>query len=274
MLAAQAARGIEGFYREILDDLDLPRRAGVAVSRAVAGQLAWEQLRGRATRIFEVEGQVLSDVVFDHGEDHAPAAKLLNDARVVLLSIKSPIVAPATVLGPADPMLVVLPVDANPLRMLVAIVPTRAIVSRFLNVLNQPENMSAFLLTENLRIVSAEDRSLVEGTLGGIRNPAVSAMILKELDSGVRVSREVRSIELGGTRMKVDPVMVTLQPVDLRGQKRWWLVVSSSLVEADQAVGRFLRRSIIGALLVILTMTGVLVSTSVQTIRARGRLER
>src|SRR5688572_27936899 len=72
MLATQAARGIEGFYGGILDDLDLPRRASVNVPRELAAQLAWEQLRGRATRVFEVEGDTLSRMVFDFGEDQTP----------------------------------------------------------------------------------------------------------------------------------------------------------------------------------------------------------
>src|SRR5688572_10401512 len=47
MLAAQSARGIEWFYRSILNDLELQRRA-VASGRATTADLSplmWEQLR-------------------------------------------------------------------------------------------------------------------------------------------------------------------------------------------------------------------------------------
>ena len=48
LLAAQTSRGIEFFYRSILNDLELHRRA--AAGGRSAGDLApliWEQLRGR-----------------------------------------------------------------------------------------------------------------------------------------------------------------------------------------------------------------------------------
>jgi sigma-B regulation protein RsbU (phosphoserine phosphatase) len=68
--------------------------------------------------------------------------------------------------------------------------------------------------------------------------------------------------------------MVTAQPIDLPDGKKWWLCVSSTLAEVDTAVGAFFRRIAVGAGLVILALTAVLVSTSTQIIRGRLRLER
>src|SRR5947207_3054213 len=47
MLAAQAARGIAYFYRNLLDDLDLLARADAAGGQTL-GPLVWDKLRGRA----------------------------------------------------------------------------------------------------------------------------------------------------------------------------------------------------------------------------------
>src|SRR5262249_15129680 len=70
------------------------------------------------------------------------------------------------------------------------------------------------------------------------------------------------------------PAMVTIQPVDLADGQRWWLAVASSLADVDYAVAKFFRRALIGAGVIIVAMTFILVSTSTSMIRGRLRLER
>jgi sigma-B regulation protein RsbU (phosphoserine phosphatase) len=65
-----------------------------------------------------------------------------------------------------------------------------------------------------------------------------------------------------------------MQPVDLPDGKVWWLVVSSRLDEVDAAVGKFFKRALIGAGILIAAITAILVSSSTQIIRGRLRLER
>src|SRR5439155_7366116 len=54
MLAAQAARGIAYFYRNLLDDLDLLARADAAGGQTL-GPLVWDKLRGRATALLKID---------------------------------------------------------------------------------------------------------------------------------------------------------------------------------------------------------------------------
>src|SRR4051812_33152041 len=82
MLAGQAARGIEGFFRDLLEDMALPARASADLPRDAMAKLAWERLSGRVTRLFEVEGG--AKVGIDYGDDRTPAQTVLNSARAVI----------------------------------------------------------------------------------------------------------------------------------------------------------------------------------------------
>src|SRR5207248_8203320 len=64
-----------------------------------------------------------------------------------------------------------------------------------------------------------------------------------------------------------------IQPVDVLG-KKWCLVVSSSLEEVDQIIKPIFRDASVWAVCVIGAMTAILVSTALQMIRSRVRLER
>ena len=90
--------------------------------------------------------------------------------------------------------------------------------------------------------------------------------------SGKAGTRELTApMTINGVNLK--PSMVSVQPIDITGRK-WWLVVSSRLSEVDAVLGQVFRRLAVGSILVVIAVTAILVSTSVQMIRNRIRLER
>lgn len=282
LLAAQTARGIEAFYRNVIDQLRTQQRADPLNLDVTA--LVWDQLRGQATHLVTLDARTRAVInVRSEGRDPLPPAIAEQLAQAFPAPAAPAPAAPAAPAAAGRPGVRVLETPAGPTvlaaapardRLLVAVVPLRSVESRFLNDLNQPEHMAAMLLDERMRTLSADDKRLIGLDVTAEQpDPRVRDVARDDLRRGERVTREfLRPMTIG--RVTLDPSMVTAQPVDLPDGKRWWLIVSSSLSEVDQALGQFLRRSIIGAVLVIAAMTAVLVSTSVQTIRGRLRLER
>ena len=276
LLAAQTSRGIEYFYRSVLNDLELQRRAAAnGQSVTQLGPLMWEQLRGRAVRLFEVEGLDLSHVTAEFGdEDKTSAREILAKARPELAGMTKAGVTTTYDFNGTHAALAVMPIPspAEP-RLLVAVLPTRAIEIRFLNDLREPENMTAILLNEKMFVLSAEEQQLLGMDLTKVDDPHVGAVAREYMQKGEAGTREF----LEPFRVKNlvrEPAMITAQPVSLPDGKKWWLAVSSTLAEVDESVGAFFRRVVIGAGLVIFAMTAILVSTSTQMIRGRLRLER
>src|SRR5688572_25055134 len=143
MLAAQSARGIEYFYRSVLNDLELQRRAVASGGRTGdLGPLMWEQLRGRAVRLFEVRGNDLANVTAEFGdEDKTTARDIIAKARDELLAQTEPGITNTYDFNGTHAALAVMPVKSSERRMLVAVIPTRSIETRFLNDLNEPDNI-------------------------------------------------------------------------------------------------------------------------------------
>lgn len=286
LLAAQTARGIEGFYRAILDDLELQRRAEAGqssdsptpttrpIARGIIAPLLWQQLRGRATALLELDQQSLAPLAQFTDAQIAPATDVATKAGEWLRSIKKPAISDTVIVDGTPTNLAAMPMPGEKPRVLVALIPTLAIESRFLNDLNTPANIGSMLLDDRLRVLSDEDRKLTGVDIMAANiDPRIREVAEQYVRQSQRGTREfLDEMKLGD--VKLEPAMVTIQPVDMPDGRKWWLAVSSSLSEVDQAVGQFFKRALIGAGLVILAMTAVLVSTSVQMIRGRLRLER
>jgi serine phosphatase RsbU (regulator of sigma subunit) len=276
LLAAQTARGIESFYRSILDDLELQRRAEAATPHGdVLAPLIWEQLRGRATRVFEIDLQTLRvDKDLSDDKKNSATQVIARSGDWFIRLGDKPAVSDLIELDGGGATLAAMPVPSSPPRTIVAVIPTLSIATRYLRDLDQSESIGSMLLDERLRVMSAKQRELVGIDMSQAKvDPRIGVMIDKYISPGLRGTEEfLSSMKLGG--VSLEPAVVTVQPVDLPDGKKWWLVVSSELSEVEQFVGQFFRRAIIGSGLVILAMTAILLSTSIQMIRGRLRLER
>jgi serine phosphatase RsbU (regulator of sigma subunit) len=283
LLAAQAGRGISYFYRNILENLDLLARATPAKSSAKdpLPPVVWEQLRGRATYLIEVDLATHRPVTEFRDEPKVDLVRLSESAAPWLATLDHPTIGDPTSVGTAGALmtLVAAPVraagDAKPTRAWVAVVPMLSIETRFLNDLNQSATMSSNLADDRQRIVSSRNRSLVGTDLTSAAqvDPRIREVVEESVRTNQRITREfLKPVKVG--RIELEPAMETIQPVDLPDGRIWRLGVASSLAEADAAVARFFRRALIGAGVLIAAITAILVSSSTQMIRGRLRLER
>ena len=70
-----------------------------------------------------------------------------------------------------------------------------------------------------------------------------------------------------------EPAVMTAVPIQVAG-KRWFVLVSSPLADVDSVVQNLFHRIVGWAAFVVVAMSGILVSTAVQMIRGRMKLER
>src|SRR5262249_48382921 len=124
------------------------------------------------------------------------------------------------------------------------------------------------------RIMSCGKQELVGMRLSDASvDPRIRNVAAESVRNGQRATHEfLDSYNVG--KVERPPAMVTIQPVDLPDGQRWWLAVASSLADVDAAVAKFFRRALIGAAVIIVAMTMILVSTSTTMIRSRLKLER
>jgi sigma-B regulation protein RsbU (phosphoserine phosphatase) len=70
-----------------------------------------------------------------------------------------------------------------------------------------------------------------------------------------------------------DRGMVSIEPIEILG-KRWWLTIGSNLDAVDSIIHDTFRSTLTWAVFLLIATTAILMSTSVQMIRSRVRMER
>jgi serine phosphatase RsbU (regulator of sigma subunit) len=271
LLASQTARGIERFYASILDNLDFHRRA--QENDLQIGGLLWDRLRGRASHLLTVDRDALKILRNYTDNPQIDAAALVSAAGDWLRALETGDVSSAYDVGNAARVnLVAVPVKKQG-TLLVAVIPMRTIQGQFLGDVNNEQGMLAMLLDENATVMVDPDGSLVgRNILQSSDDPRMSELARKYIRDGKR-GTELFEEPLRINDDPREPAMATIQPIDVAG-KKWLLVISSGLAEVDAVVSTLFRRAMFWAIFVIVSVTAVLISTSVQLIRGRVRLER
>lgn len=271
LLATQAARGIEDFYRDVLDDLDVLSKSK---DRQTLGASVWESWRGRVTRLVELD-PVTGKVVYQfHDGVRADLPEVITADMPWLKALSRPSIGSIRRESSGYLSVVATKTAGSKPVAIVAVVPILTIETRFLNDLVHPGSMGAVLCDHETRVLSSDHRELLGVVLSDpTMDPRIREVTEQSLQLGQRSTREflqrrfIRGVEL-------DPAMMTIQPVNLADGTRWWLGVSSNLTQVDSAVGKFFKQAIIGGSLVIAAITAILVSTSTQVIRGRLKVER
>ena len=75
--------------------------------------------------------------------------------------------------------------------LLIAVIPTRAIETRFLNDLNEPANIGSLLLNEKMSVLAAEERRLVGANMAQVDDPRVRLVAQEYMQKGARGTRRV-----------------------------------------------------------------------------------
>jgi serine phosphatase RsbU (regulator of sigma subunit) len=175
--------------------------------------------------------------------------------------------------------------------VLVAVVPFGNVQRSFLDVINAQDAIAVTILEDSPTLGSPASFPGALGFVDQISDPRVRAAAEHYLSTGGRGSAIARvplrgyardgGTPLGrddGTRegLNNNPLkerLFVIEPLSLPG-KRSLVLVSAWLTEVDRVVAATYRRAAIGAGVVMLLVTGILVSTALQLIRARVRLER
>lgn len=310
LLASATASGIEQYYKSIFADLDLFKRAEEdqtevaakpAISPATAqrfasrtgpvrfGRLLWRQLESRAsyllvvdranpipTRFFPDEMRDRDEVPAErgareklHAEHLAELTRILEPAKPWLRTVDKPTIGPFQHLDGMDFNLIAIPVGGD--AVLLAVVPAKTIQLKFIDPLNEPRAVGAWLLDDNGQVVSSfiepgQDQSM-RHRFNAAQMRAMSAEPRQPGQAGWRVI-EQKTTMAGVT---VWPSIVNVRPAEVGG-KQWWVVIASPLSETDHVVQQMFGRALLWAVFVVISMTAILVSTAVQLIRGRSRL--
>jgi serine phosphatase RsbU (regulator of sigma subunit) len=310
LLVAQTARGIEGFYGSILDALDLmrlaeeqegdfavdpvapgraspparsqpgavaPQAPAVGVRARAFARLIERQLEGRVSQVFIVErvpggGEPRLHPV-GRPDAKLPISDVLTHLGEWLAGVRRPSVSPFKVHPQAGGYNVVAaPARHNPNLLLVATVPVAPMEAELLTRLTRGDTVATLLADDANVVMAAGKPAWVGRNLNELGGPVVSSTLADLHRVGLRDQRVISSPFRLGDQSNPSAMFAT-EPVEVAGRK-WLLLIASPLEDVDAAVTDLVRNGLPWIVFVVLAMTGLLASTSVQLIRNRVRLER
>lgn len=304
LLAKQTALGVQNYYQSVEGVFDLLKPLQTedfaeplpGIQRLVDRtttrpfdlrhaytQAVWKSVEGRVSLLFIVDsksGHVLT-VFGDEGDSYQQqrerARRIATENLQWIDSVHDSAIGAFHMWDDEPGNLVAVPIG-GPLnktshRVMLALVPMGRVEKKLLGEVNRENAMGAMLVDSSGMIVSNFNRETVGlNVLKDSKDPRTRAMAAKQMEAGSSATQIFEQPEtIGG--IEFQPAMVTIQPVDVLGH-RWWLVISSQLSVVDQIVGPLFREVMIWAGFLMVAMTAILVSTAVQVIRGRVRMER
>jgi serine phosphatase RsbU (regulator of sigma subunit) len=306
LLAEQIGRGIENFYNFIASDLELLGGADTDDTHALAATtrphflafypLLWNQLSGRVSALLvydrgvqppEKRLRVLEAATPDHNA--ATNAQLSDELQILIGSVSDwmgrvhgPSVSRLLPVRPGSVLLengqtggvnlVCVPFVDGEQRLLVAVVPAPLVQTRFLPQASGANATSATLVDDNLAVIASTSPPLSGTNLKEIEDPT-ARQLAADFQSNPKAQSVAfeHSITIAGSVLA--PHLMTVVPVSLP-QATWCLLVTSPMSAVDSVVAGIFRTVVGWASFLVVAMTAVLVSTAVQMIRSRLRVER
>ncbi|MDB5294688.1 MAG: Stage sporulation protein, partial [Phycisphaerales bacterium] len=249
------------------------------------GHLLGRQLEDRIDHLFVVPRPIpttgtvpVRDVTVKPEPGQGPSAEELCDRyRDWLRDAKEQAVSRFELFdGPGGPRtlgynLVALPIGSGR-TVLVAAVKVSTIAEQYLAALNADPATGVMLVNDSLTVMAASRANLAGTSLAEEGDPDLSAGLLAFRAEGFKGSHVVaHPFKVGG--QEFEPALLTAEPLDVAGRK-WFIVVGSPLREVDGVVAALFGKIVVWAVCVVVVVTALLVSTAVQLIRGRVRLER
>lgn len=299
LLVSQTARGLKEYYDSIFSDLELFKpispddednedripedETGTVTSgrnmRAfrVPAMLPL-QLNGRVAHLFLVEKHSYNIRPFGPQARIPSVQDLVDRNHAWLDSVDKATISSVQQFD--DPpnnavrsfTLVGVPAGPKKNYVLVASVSARGTAKRFFVDVDRTSDGAALLLDENQTIIAASRPSLIGTRISRSSDSPAASTIMALMERGGEATQPLRNTFTIGSE-KFPPSMLTAQPVTVL-DKQWTVLISSPLGEIDAVVRRLFGRAVFWALFVAFSMTAILVSTAVQLIRNRARLDR
>ena len=295
MLAGQTVSGLKGYYDGIFSDLELLKpinpddedtedrlpadETGATSPARTLSPLLAGQLNGRVAHLFRVDKGGRYDIRPLGKQVTIPtAAELVERNRAWIDGLEKPAIIPLEQFDDRQNdlvrgfTLIGIPVR-TPLRksyVLVASVSARATARRFFE--DVGGGSSALLVDDTGTIIAASSPDLIGVRIGASTDPTVAAAIKAFASQGNSgTSLLSKSFAIGSQSFA--PAMVTAEPVTVL-DRQWTVLISSPLSASDAVVRRLFGRAFLWAIFLACSMAAILVSTAVQLIRNRARLER
>lgn len=251
------------------------------------GQMLGRQLEERVTHMFVVarstqkDGPVqLREISVAPQDPTAPTAeKLVERYRDWLREVSSQSISRFELFDGKGYNLVAIPVGRGSSpgglqggTVMVAAVPVSTITEQYLSTLNNDPSTGVLLVNDSLDVMASSRPNLVGVNIGAAGDADLAVNLKESREAGFTGSRVIdHSFRIGGE--KFDPALLTAEPIDIAGRK-WFIVVGSPLKEVDAVVAALFAKIFIWAIFVVAAVTLILISTSIQMIRNRVRLER
>jgi serine phosphatase RsbU (regulator of sigma subunit) len=301
LLAAQTARGIEDFYQSLLAGLHLvrdaeeePEVAGAAAAAVASTQpghvlarrlphepigprgvlvarLVARQFEGRASQVFIFDRVQHKAFEISQPDVALPRDKVAAQLADWFATVEHPQISPFRALGDMGYNAVAVPVHREAHRLIVATVPVRAMASRLLDRLGRDETIATLLADDEDRVMAAGERAWIGRNLSSLGAPMADMTMQKLRAANLRGVKEIEQPFRVGD-VQCPPAMFASEPVHV-ADKQWLLLVASDLSAVDGVVNSLVKRGIGWVIFALLSMTALLVSTAVQLIRNRARLE-
>lgn len=293
LLVNQTASGLKGYYDSIFSDLELFKPVDPddedADASALAGQAGRlsptlpQQLNGRVSHLFVVPQGMPSRAqrlgLIQATTPTIPQIVQQNEEWIDEVGVMDkPTISPLQLFADSRGELrgfnlIGVPIVGRSRNfILVATVPVRATARRFFDEVNRTNDTSAFLLDEKMTIMAASKADQIGTRIGQTADPQVShevSYLSSQSDGGAEVLEQPFS--LGSQTFKAS--LVAVQPVKVL-DKQWYVLMVTPRAEVDAVVGRLFGHAMLWAIFVALSVTAILVSTAVQLIRNRMRVDR
>jgi serine phosphatase RsbU (regulator of sigma subunit) len=296
LVANQTVNGLKGYYDGIFSDLELLKpvnpddedtedripadETGNSPVRTLSPLLA-TQLNGRVAHLFRVDRGPRNDIRPIGTQATVPTvSELVTRNRTWIDSLDKPTISPLEQFDDRQNdvvrsfTLIGIPVKLPARRgyVLVASVSARATAHRYFEDVSRDGESSALLIDNSGAIIAASTPNLIGTRIGASKDPVVASAIQHLSAKGNNGSEQLtKSFTIGAETFP--PAMITALPVTVL-DKQWTVLIASPLSKTDVVVRRLFGRALLWAIFLACSMTAIIVSTAIQLIRNRARMER
>jgi len=305
LLAKQAALGIENYYAAVTGVMDLLQPTDEESATAAArgpgqnrttanqdlrrralqsgplkrlvsnlGEGMWQSIRDKATMMFAVDAEADFDIVAIVGDRDT----LLNPPEIVeavkpwLATVKNREVSEYVPFRSGGAHVLAVPIRGPAGLLMLCVIPVASLERDVLKYINQDSRTTIAVVDGDLRVVYSADPAIHGKKVAefGDERMLDLATRYQNLSQGAPEIFDSGKTVNGRTYL---PAIITPQPASILGQ-HWVILIKSNLADVDAVVTPVFRDTMLWAGFVMLAMTAILVSTAIQLIRTRVRVER
>ncbi|CAN5368681.1 hypothetical protein BH09PLA1_BH09PLA1_29060 [soil metagenome] len=277
ILAKQTASAIESYYESIsglLSQLQPADDDAGARSLESTASATWASIRTKSSLLLILDSRQNMSVARMVGRaDAAPEpGAVIAAAREWLRTVNARAISPYIQINGAGMHLVATPLRGQAGLVIVALVPVSSLTRDVLGDVNRSQQTTATLIDDSGTFLAAPVAGSVGRNIREFDDPRMRALAQKysnDQSEGTEVfENEERIGEItfkpGISSIKIAKVL----------DRTWQIVVTSTLQDVDGFVRPIFRDAMLWGTFVMLAMTALLISTAIQLIRGRTRLDR